>query len=671
MHSVGRAFGWLFGSWQAFLIVLALTTAANTFLPGSALGVLSVIFSSILSAVWLVRLLRWSLRRILWRVRNRLIVSYALIAAIPFVLVALLAALAYGVFAIQVAGFTANMALDRRAAILTGFVNVVQLEGPYNNTLSKLATLQEKTTPQIQVVVEERGRRYTYPTSSTLVIPPGLPSYGIIEQPGADGERTSDFYLFAQNVAPDRKVFAIAPVDVNILSELVASLGEVKLVSARMRRTRIANAVVQLDGNTAPSISAAGTSRLPRTNREPRRSYKPQRTGFLDFPAPSLSERVVWLWSEKPREDRAVLVVDSSTYAVLQMVSRQGIDNFGDFFPGVLSAVGAVFFFLAGIAVIIGVTLTRSITNAVQEIYEGTEHVMRGDFSHRIAARGKDQLGDLGRSFNRMTENLENLVVVAKEKERLQAELEIAREVQNQLFPRTIPKSPKLVLKALCNPARLVSGDYYDFQQIDPQNIAVAVGDVSGKGISAALLMATLQSSFRSQLRFQQEAAKAEKRAGCAVASTSAFVSAINKHVYSTTPPEKFATFFFGTFNDENSRLTYTNAGHLPPMLLRDGQTSRLEVNGLIVGAFPFAKYEESCVDLQPGDLLVCFTDGVSEPENEFGEMFGEDRLAQLLLKNLHKTDDQILEVVLDAIEQWTKSKVLQDDITLVIARHL
>jgi sigma-B regulation protein RsbU (phosphoserine phosphatase) len=106
-------------------------------------------------------------------------------------------------------------------------------------------------------------------------------------------------------------------------------------------------------------------------------------------------------------------------------------------------------------------------------------------------------------------------------------------------------------------------------------------------------------------------------------------------------------------------------------MLVRDGQSRRLEVNGLIVGAFPNAKYDQSVIYMQPNDLLVCFTDGVTEPENEFGEMVGEDRLQQLLEKNAHKSDDQILELLLSSIEQWTKSTVLQDDITLVLARHI
>ena len=116
--------------------------------------------------------------------------------------------------------------------------------------------------------------------------------------------------------------------------------------------------------------------------------------------------------------------------------------------------------------------------------------------------------------------------------------------------------------------------------------------------------------------------------------------------------------------------LTYTNAGHLPPILIRDGEAARLNVDGTVVGAFPFAQFEESRLELKSGDLLVCFTDGVSEPENEYGEMFGEERLVQLVTRNAHRSEDQIVASVIEAVEQWTGSPELQDDMTLLLARR-
>ncbi len=342
----------------------------------------------------------------------------------------------------------------------------------------------------------------------------------------------------------------------------------------------------------------------------------------------------------------------------------------------ILAASSALFsalkFLGAAYLIYIGVKLTRSITNAVHNLYEGTQKVRVGDFSHRIEVRGTDQLAELGESFNRMTENLERLVEVAKEKERLQSEIEIAREVQNQLFPRSVPVTEALELAAVCRPARLVSGDYYDYLRLDESTLAFAIGDVAGKGISAALLMATVQSSMRAQLRAGRElVAAAGNGSSVSTISTASLVSRLNQQLYAFTPPEKFATFYFALYDEPTGLLTYTNAGHLPPILIRDGTVSRLDVNGTVVGAFSFAEYGESSIKLDRGDLLVCFTDGITEPENEFGEMFGEDRLAEVLVKNAGREPQAIIDSVLDSVRVWTGSPELQDDMTLLLARRM
>ena len=334
--------------------------------------------------------------------------------------------------------------------------------------------------------------------------------------------------------------------------------------------------------------------------------------------------------------------------------------------------VMVIFVVVVIIALAIGVTMTRTITGAVHRLYEGTQRVREGDFSHRIAVSGRDQLGELGSSFNQMTENLERLVVVAKEKERMQSEIEIARDVQSQLFPRSVPELATLRMRAVCNPARMVSGDYYDYELIHGSQVALTIADVAGKGISAALLMASLQSSLRSQLEDSLEAAAAAGNGAAARSvSTSRLVSRLNRQLHASTSPEKFATFCLGVYEETSSVFTYTNAGHLPPMLLRNGMVERLDVNGTVVGAFSFAKFTESRVDLLPGDLLVFFTDGITEPENEYGEMFGEDRLADLVLRNTHRTEDEIIALVLESVRQFARAGEAQDDMTILLARRV
>ena len=296
---------------------------------------------------------------------------------------------------------------------------------------------------------------------------------------------------------------------------------------------------------------------------------------------------------------------------------------------------------------------------------------MTGDFSHHIPPRGNGHLCELLLSFNQMSENLQRLIQVEKDRERLQNELEIASEVQNQLYPKGVPALATLRITAACHPARMVSGDYYDYQKVHP-GAAITMGDVAGKGISAALLMATIQSSFRTELRGSIDSALlAAPDGGRSMLDTAMLVSHLNQQIFNFTSPEKYTTFFFGLWDDVHRKLTYTNAGHLPPIVIRNGGISRLTVNGTVVGAFPFAQYDASEVVMGSGDLLVFFTDGITEPENEYGEEFGEERLIDLLLKNVHLEEDALIQLVMKAAQQWSGRTELQDDMTLVMLRSI
>jgi sigma-B regulation protein RsbU (phosphoserine phosphatase) len=378
-------------------------------------------------------------------------------------------------------------------------------------------------------------------------------------------------------------------------------------------------------------------------------------------------------WEHPGREGRGLLImVRSRPSSVLNAVFNRKADLFQNFLDIVLVIGVVVFVLVEIISLIIGVAMTRTITGAVHRLYEGTQKMIEGDFSHRIEVRGNDQLAELSRSFNSMTENLQRLLIVAKEKERLQSEIEIAREVQSQLYPRVVPKTKTLRVMAVCQPARMVSGDYYDYECTRETQVALAIGDVAGKGISAALLMATLQSSLRTQLQSWMEVATSAGNGHFAkTVSTSQLVSRLNNQLHAYTSPEKYATFCLGVYDEPSGSFTYTNAGHLPPLLVHDGVSQRLDVNGTVVGAFASAPYGESRVDLYPGDLLVMFTDGVTEPENEYGEMFGEDRLVDLIARNAHRSEEQIIETVLTSVHQWTASEELQDDMTILVARRI
>ncbi|HKQ79156.1 MAG TPA: SpoIIE family protein phosphatase [Blastocatellia bacterium] len=330
--------------------------------------------------------------------------------------------------------------------------------------------------------------------------------------------------------------------------------------------------------------------------------------------------------------------------------------------------VSIVFFLLIALAAVIyAVFLTRSITRAVHHLYQGTMKVEAGDLDHEIPITGQDQLGGLSRSFNRMTGSIRELLRVSAEKQRLDQEMKIAAAVQSRLFPRSIPKSEKLdIAKGVCIPARSVSGDYYDLLDIAPGLIAVAVADVCGKGVSAALMMANLQANLRGQALSPRDSDNNDP--------ARRIVDRVNQQVTGSMIDAGFITFFYAEFDERRSTLRYANAGHNPPLLLRDGKydgklVRRLDVGGTVLGIFCDAKFEEEEIQLESGDTLAAFTDGVIEARNPLGEEFGEDRLIKVLLENRRLTAAGIESRILRAVEDWTAEAEQEDDLTLLILK--
>ncbi|MGB9362036.1 MAG: SpoIIE family protein phosphatase, partial [Candidatus Sulfotelmatobacter sp.] len=358
----------------------------------------------------------------------------------------------------------------------------------------------------------------------------------------------------------------------------------------------------------------------------------------------------------------------------------------GDFARGVEYILLGILIFFAVIeliALIIGTRMTRTMTGAVAQLYDATKNIDRGDFSHRIPVKSSDQLAQLSLSFNSMTESIEKLIQEQKEKQRLEGELAIAQEVQAQLFPRQVTELESLEVHGFCRPARTVSGDYYDFLTASSHKLILAVGDISGKGISAALLMATIHSAVRAysveslpQMR-EPIAVGAVADAGRIMAawpegievSPGALLGLLNHQLYESTPPEKYATLFLGIYDGRSHQLTYSNGGHLPPILISEnGAVRRLEAGGTVVGLFDNMTYDEGSVQMHPGEIFVAYSDGVTEPENEFGE-FGEERLIELVSANRRLPLVQISQEVTSAVDDWIGDNEQPDDITLVLAR--
>ncbi len=614
-----------------------------------------------LSAGVLLRWVRWGIRKLIWRLRNRLLVAYLFIAVVPLVLVSGLVAIGAWILAGQIAVYVVLSELERQAGTLLEVAEGLALTPARSlpDRLRWIGPYLRERYPGLELAVFRSEGMWRHPPHSSLDRPPpGWADHaGLLNKDGA-------LYLWAHVKRAVAEVVVLVPMDAEARARLASRLGEVSILPVS-------------SGGATSSGRLRGVSRSEGYRSEERESRLPPAPNRLDREVDYAAPVPVGHWERPHQEQNHILFVRTRWSAVLRLVFGQTVE----WREGVTSAYLASVLFLAVAgaflvvelaSLVIGVNLTRTITRAVHELYTGTQRVMQGDFSHRIQVRGSDQLAELGRSFNRMSENLARLLEIAKEKERLQSELEIAREVQNQLYPRALPEVTGLRLRALCKPARMVSGDYYDYIALPDARLAMAIGDVAGKGISAALLTATVQSMIRAQIRMAVEQARAGGDGSSSRSfSTAELVARLNQHLYAYTPPEKFATICVGIYDAATGVLTYTNAGHPPPLVVRDGGVLRLEIHGMVVGAFPSGRYEESSIRLEEGDLLVCFTDGVTEPENEYGEMFGEHRLLEVVLRHARSDPGEIVAAIEEAVHEWCGTAELQDDLTLMVARKL
>ena len=621
----------------AFLVLLVGYVALAWIRPGSVIR-FAFGFGLLITGVWLaVRLLRDAV----WGLRNRLLVTYLFIAVVPILLILAAAFNAGYLLASQTVVYLATSEFDRRIqGLQTGADSILHTPAPdREDHMARMAELFYRARyPDLEILVRQSGRSFRYPKDSQ--VPPPLggwdPVRGVLVRDGR-------LYLWCYQKTESGDITLTMPLTRQFLAELIPNLGPVDFAETLTGRGRFSGLFA---GNPLP----------PAKNR-------------FDLVLRWNATVPTWDWDHPNQKSQGYLIVRSRPSALAATLFNNRSDSEQGLLVASLVGTLAILLIVEIVSVVIGVRLTRTMTGAVHRLYEGTERVIAGDFSHRIQVAGKDQLAELSRSFNQMTDNMQRLLVVAKEKERLQSEVEIAREVQNQLYPRAVPASRTLRLAAVCQPARMVSGDYYDYETMRETQIALAIGDVAGKGISAALLMATLQSSLRTQLQSWLEVSG--NGAKPPSVSPARVVSLLNSQLYSYTSSEKFATFCLGIYDEPSGAFTYTNAGHLPPLLIRGGAPQRLDVNGTVIGAFAFSEYGESRVDLQPGDLLALFTDGITEPENEYGEMFGEGRLIDLIVRNVHLKEDKIIELVLSSVRQWTASEELQDDMTILLARRV
>ncbi|MGA7216919.1 MAG: SpoIIE family protein phosphatase [Candidatus Sulfotelmatobacter sp.] len=646
-------------------------------------------------------------RKILWRLRNRLIVTYVFIGVIPAVLlVAMTFITLYGLagqFAIFVVTSEINSQLRSMEAVNAAVGNELasRLERGETPTAESLAGLRKRDAAW--------GRRRICAWHGEKLVPLGdeadatpltLPTFAKGGLREITRDRNGLHLRVVTRLPAGSKTLTIVtsePFDKELVGKIAAGLGEITLSESGPEES---NAAQQDSGKKVTTWVNPEAKKNGVVIHEGKGGatveLQPAFTVGSVPPAASSMDREVTFFAP-------LSVLDWNTGergrvgALMQVRTRPSVlyghlfAALGDFVQGVeyiLIAILIIFAVIELVALIIGTRMTQTVTGAVAQLYDATKNIDRGDFSHRIPVKSSDQLAQLSLSFNSMTESIEKLILEQKEKQRLEGELAIAQEVQAQLFPRQVSELESLEVHGFCRPARTVSGDYYDFLCAGSHKLILAVGDISGKGISAALLMATIHSAVRAysveSLPQMRETNLPEPVAVGAVAgagrmmaawpegievSPGALLGLLNHQLYESTPPEKYATLFLGIYDGRSHRLTYSNGGHLPPILIgKDGAVRRLEAGGTVVGLFENVLYDEGCVEMHPGEIFLAYSDGVTEPENEFGE-FGEERLIELVSTNRRLPLVQISQTVTSAVDDWIGENEQPDDITLVLAR--
>ena len=298
-----------------------------------------------------------------------------------------------------------------------------------------------------------------------------------------------------------------------------------------------------------------------------------------------------------------------------------------------------------------------SITDGIAALRDGAAAFGAGQLAHRIPIAGDDDVWDTARRFNEMAEGLERARELEKERDRLENELELARRIQARLLPAAPPNVPGLDIAGLSESAREVGGDYYDHLDLGGGRVLLVIADVSGKGVPAALLM----SGFRASLMSQDTSGGAPD----------VVAARVNDFLHKSVEPGRFVTAFFGFLDAGSGRFVYVNAGHNPPVLLRaDGTLEWLHEGGLILGIMPDSPFTSGGTTLAPGELLVLYTDGVTEGADAANEQFGEERLVALLRVARAASSRDIAHRIVREVRAFEGASGPADDITVLVARR-
>jgi len=705
---LGKVTLWTFLLW---VLLRALSYVRGEF--GSDAAGWSWLVLAVLMCVAIPLGARWVTQTLLWRLRNRLIVNYLLIGLAPFVLLATLVGVMGYALAGQFAVFAATGELTRSISSLAnadhGFVTHVAHDMSQQGTNglyipeSELRDADTKIARKVYVFFD--GKPVIVAASPKLEDPNAKSVPGWINGSFSGVVRDGNqYYLRAVETMPlDGHVTTVIesePLSEARLAKMGERLGRVTLFHPQIVESAKAGKDEKSPAPGAVHINPddnAANSGISVTGAEGDEDVDVEKTVMVSggtIPPPAAIYDIdVTFATPLPLRDwntgRTLVIpfsVSSRPTVLYQRLFATSL-KWSNIIRIALISLAVLFALVELVALVMAVRLNNTITHSVADLYEATIRVDSGDLAHQIVVQRHDQLGELSESFNKMTASLERLIEEQKEKERMQGELAIAQEVQNNLFPHGNVWLPELEVHGYCRPARTVSGDYYDFLLLGNNSLALALGDISGKGISAALLMATLHSAVRAYRFAAAEIVCAELVESVAqngrgnsdesydyaelFESPSRILSLLNRHLYRSSESAKYATLWLGHYYGNERKLVYSTGGQLPPLVLRaNGDVVRLDQGGTVIGLLDGMSYEQGTVFLNTDDIVIAYSDGVTEPENEFGD-FGEERLLEVVRRNRKQSLAAISSQVMLALDDWIGGQEQPDDITLVLARQL
>ena len=683
-------------------IVLGLVARLVVYIVGVVLGSAPPVFGVIDTAAsvalaigagyFVFRLLVTAKRRLLWRVRRKLILSYIFIGFIPALLIVAFFLLSGFLLFYNFSSYLVQSRLralaDESRFLAQSTAREIQYGGGRDvaGVVGRRQAAAEGELPGLSIAVVPMSRACADTTaaagaSATAGRAGGrgrLEPYGAARRvpgwidcsgfsgtlaytsqragPAGNGDPAgrSDTHILVRAAAfpdsprPGYAVIVDVPVNESIRQRLRRETGvEINDMRALVET---ANAAKPLSGRdsaeTAPS-AAAGTG-----------------SGMLNN-LPSLFVYRDWESGESGTLTVGLQLSISELYD--RITSQAAGRNIGQGLLLVLFIIGGLFLVIEFVALVAGLALAKSITGSVHQLFTGTERVRQGDFTHKIAVQTDDQLGELSLSFNSMTASIEDLLRQAAEKKRLEEELRIAREIQMSLLPQGPLEMPGLSVTALCVPAREVGGDYYDFFRLGERQLGVLIADVSGKGTSAALYMAELKGLMLSLSQIHR--------------SPRDLMLQANRIIAANLDARSFITMTYAVIDLDLATMTYARAGHTPLMYVpgpgcdQDRHVQVLAPDGLVLG-LNIDKGEmferllvERTIKLHAGDLALFFTDGISEAMNDADDFFGEGRLALLIEEHAHLSSDELRERVLREVQAFVGTAPQHDDMTMIFLK--